>query len=68
MVIIINETFYVHGVDGDEIKSMVIYNRWGERVYETTSNEPWTGNNCQIGIYTLLYKEHIINIILDKLV
>jgi gliding motility-associated-like protein len=53
-----NETFYVHGADGDEIKSMIIYNRWGEKIYETTSNEPWDGNNCQIGIYTYSVRTH----------
>ena len=53
-----NETFYVHGADGDEIKSMIIYNRWGERIYETTSNEPWDGKNCQIGIYTYSIRTH----------
>ena len=53
-----NETFYVHGADGDEIKLLIIYNRWGEKVYETTSNEPWTGENCQIGIYTYSVRTH----------
>ena len=53
-----NETFYVHGADGDEIESMIIYNRWGERIYETTSNEPWDGKNCQIGIYTYSIRTH----------
>jgi len=53
-----NETFYVHGVGGIEIESTVIYNRWGEKVYETTSNEPWDGENCQIGIYTYSIRTH----------
>ena len=53
-----NETFYVHGADGDEIKSMIIYNRWGEKIYETNSNEPWDGKNCQIGIYTYSVRTH----------
>ena len=53
-----NETFYVHGADGDEIESMIIYNRWGEKIYETTSNEPWDGKDCQIGIYTYSIRTH----------
>ena len=53
-----NETFYVHGADSDEIKSMIIYNRWGDKIYETTSNEPWDGKNCQIGIYTYSIRTH----------
>ena len=53
-----NETFYVHGADDDEIKSMIIFNRWGEKVHETNSNEPWDGEDCQIGIYTYSIKTH----------
>jgi|TARA_R110000822_G_scaffold202105_3_gene339138 gliding motility-associated-like protein len=63
----INETFYVHGVDKDEIKSFIIYNRWGEIVYEVNDNTPWDGTykgkNCQIGTYTYSVKtwgEHYI--------
>ena len=53
-----NETFYVHGKDGDKIESMIIFNRWGEKVHETTSNKPWDGKNCQIGIYTYSIRTH----------
>ena len=53
-----NETFYIHGADGSDIESMIIYNRWGEKVYETSSNEPWSGDNCQIGIYTYSIRTH----------
>ena len=53
-----NETFYVHGADESEIELMVIFNRWGEKVYETTSNEPWDGKDCQIGIYTYSIRTH----------
>ena len=47
-----NETFYVHGADKEEIKSLMIYNRWGEIVYETNNNSPWDGKKCQIGVYS----------------
>jgi len=53
-----NETFYVHGIDSDKIKLLIIYNRWGEMVYETTSNKPWNGKDCQIGIYTYSIRTH----------
>jgi len=53
-----NETFYVHGADGNEIESMIIFNRWGEKVYETANNEPWDGMDCQIGIYTYSIRTH----------
>ena len=49
-----NETFYVHGADKDDIELMVIFNRWGEKIYETTTNEPWDGKNCPIGTLFLL--------------
>ena len=54
----INETFYVHGADRDDIKSLIIYNRWGEKVYETNNNTPWNGKDCQIGIYTYSVRTH----------
>jgi gliding motility-associated-like protein len=53
-----NETFYVQGIDRDKIKSLVIYNRWGEKVYETFDNTPWDGKNCQIGVYSYLVRIH----------
>jgi gliding motility-associated-like protein len=53
-----NETFYVHGADKDDIESMVIYNRWGDKVYETNDNTPWDGNNCQIGVYSYSIRTH----------
>ena len=53
-----NETFYVHGADGSEIELMVIFNRWGNKVYETTNNTPWDGKGCQIGVYGYSIKTH----------
>ena len=53
-----NETFYVHGADKDDIELMIIFNRWGEKIYETTTNEPWDGKNCQIGIYSYSIRTH----------
>ena len=53
-----NETFYVHGADGSEIELMVIFNRWGDKVYETTNNTPWDGKGCQTGVYGYSIKTH----------
>ena len=53
-----NETFYVHGADQGEIESLVIFNRWGEKVYETNNNTPWGGKNCQIGVYSYSVRTH----------
>ena len=53
-----NETFYVHGADKDDIESMVIYNRWGDKIYETDNNTPWDGKDSQIGIYTYSIRTH----------
>jgi len=53
-----NETFYVHGIDKEKIKSFVIYNRWGEKVHEVNDNTPWEGKNCQIGVYSYSVRTH----------
>ena len=53
-----NETFYVHGADQGEVESLIIYNRWGEKIYETTNNTPWDGKNCQIGVYSYSVRTH----------
>ena len=53
-----NETFYVHGADKEEIKSFVIYNRWGEIIHEVDDNTPWDGKNNQIGVYSYSVRTH----------
>ena len=53
-----NETFYVHGADKEEIKSFVIYNRWGEKIHETDNNTPWSGEDCQTGVYSYSVRTH----------
>ena len=55
-----NETFYVHGVDKEEIKSFIIFNRWGERIYEANDNTPWNGKNCPVGVYaySIIVQDH----------
>ena len=61
-----NETFYVHGINKDQIKYFKIFNRWGELIYETSENTPWDGKNCQVGIYSYSVRtenQHITGII-----
>ena len=53
-----NESFYEQGADEGEIELMVIFNRWGEKIYETTNNTPWDGNGCQIGVYGYSIRTH----------
>tara|TARA_R110001606_G_scaffold369169_1_gene525127 strand:- start:1218 stop:1748 length:531 start_codon:yes stop_codon:yes gene_type:complete len=47
-----NETFYIQGASSEKVEQILIYNRWGEIVYETNNNTPWNGEDCQIGIYS----------------
>ena len=49
----VNEVYQVKGKSADEIEYIAIYNRWGQRVFESNSNIGWDGNNCAIGIYTI---------------
>ena len=53
-----NETFYVHGVDKEEIKSFIIYDRWGEIIHENSDNTPWKGKGCQTGVYSYSIRTH----------
>jgi len=49
----INEQYSVGGKSVDDIEYIAIYNRWGQRVFEATSNIPWDGNDSPIGVYTI---------------
>ena len=60
----INDEFFVvgHGIDERNFK-LIIYNRWGETIFETDDpNAKWNGNvqgksnKCQLGTYTWLCK------------
>ena len=51
-----NDFFFVHGQDKDEVIYFVIFNRWGQRIYEVYNNTPWDGEGHQIGTYTYLIK------------
>ena len=39
-----NDVFKVYHVDaGIKVSSMSVYNRWGQKVFETSNNNPWDG-------------------------
>lgn len=52
-----NELYSIEGRDADEITFMVIFNRWGEKVFEFEGNGDWDGtyenNECQMGVYVI---------------
>ena len=49
----INDTYKVYGRTANKIEHILIYNRWGERVFEANKNTFWNGKNCQTGLYTI---------------
>jgi gliding motility-associated-like protein len=56
-----NNTFKVHHTDGVEVKLLRVFNRWGQVVFETTTDEAWDGNykgqpaQSDLYIYTTVY-------------
>lgn len=51
----LNDAFTITG-QGIKSFSLVVFDRWGEKLYETTNtNQGWNGNykrkGCQIGVY-----------------
>jgi gliding motility-associated-like protein len=57
-----NESFHIYGVS-DESASFEIFNRWGEKLFETANNTAWNGtfkdSDCQADIY--IYKAKIVS-------
>ncbi len=49
----VNEVYQVGGKSANEIEYFSVYNRWGQRIFEATSNMPWDGVGCQDGLYTI---------------
>jgi len=49
-----NEYYQVGGKNADQIESMKIYNRWGEKIFEADYNAKWYGINCPIGVYSIV--------------
>ncbi len=48
----INETFYVDGLDKYPGSSLVIYNRWGNKLFDTSNyDNKWTSSKCPDGTY-----------------
>ena len=46
-----NEAYQIGGKFADKIEHIIIYNRWGEKVFEVDGNVPWNGEDCQAGLY-----------------
>ena len=57
-----NESFHIYGVS-DESTSFEIFNRWGEKLFETSANTAWDGTykdkDCQADVY--IYKAKIVS-------
>ena len=49
----INEVYEVKGRSAKDIEYFAIYNRWGQRIFESQGNASWSGENCPTGLYTL---------------
>ena len=49
----INEQYSVGGKSVDDIEYIAIYNRWGQRIFEASSNVSWDGIDAPIGVYTI---------------
>ena len=49
----VNEVYEVTGRSAKDIEYFAIYNRWGQRIFESQGNASWSGENCPTGLYTL---------------
>jgi len=48
----LNEYFVISGIDKIHDSRLVVYNRWGERVYENPDyKNDWNGGKCADGVY-----------------
>ncbi|MCB0652873.1 MAG: choice-of-anchor L domain-containing protein [Saprospiraceae bacterium] len=56
-----NDVFKIYHTDGVQVKSVRVYNRWGQMVFETTTDEAWDGTykgepaQSDVYIYTTIY-------------
>ena len=47
-----NDVFYIKNIDKLEWSNLIIYNRWGKKVYETDNyKNDWDGNGAADGVY-----------------
>jgi len=49
----INDEYIIGGRSVDNIEYFAVYNRWGERIFESLSNIAWDGKDVPIGVYTI---------------
>jgi len=60
----INDSFFIHGIESYTSCEVVIFSRWGQKVYETrnySNSNPWEGkdmqgNNLSDGVYFYVIK------------
>ncbi|MGQ0828125.1 MAG: choice-of-anchor L domain-containing protein [Bacteroidota bacterium] len=53
----INDKFIVHGSEGDAYSELQIFNRWGNKLYETIGYQnDWDGEKYSDGTYYYVYK------------
>lgn len=50
-----NELYLIGGSNADEVEYLAIFNRWGEKIFESDHNEGWDGTyqgeECEMGVY-----------------
>tara|TARA_R110000803_G_scaffold342_1_gene1245 strand:- start:20266 stop:20724 length:459 start_codon:yes stop_codon:yes gene_type:complete len=58
-----NSYYTIYGSDVGDISYMVIFDRWGDKIFETNGNGRWDGTyegeKCQIGVYVvnIMYRD-----------
>lgn len=53
----VNDTFIIENIKYYKGNTIAIYNRWGEKIYETTNyNNTWDGNDLPAGAYFYILK------------
>ncbi|MFH0894158.1 MAG: gliding motility-associated C-terminal domain-containing protein, partial [Bacteroidota bacterium] len=47
-----NQTFFIKGLDQYPNTQVIIFNRWGRKVYESSNYQnDWNGEDCADGVY-----------------
>jgi len=59
----INEFFFIKGIDAVTDCQLVVFNRWGNKVYESNGyKNDWDGKGCADGVYyfVITFKDNLI--------
>jgi gliding motility-associated-like protein len=58
----LNNTFKITGIEFFPGSSMLIFDRWGKKVYESNNYQnDWSGSNCADGVYFFIFGLQRIN-------